>query len=138
VQPTPSTRSSDTGVRTVAVAIAWCGAVLAALTIAFGLASLTGEPLRGSALVATDAALPDAALTYSDAPEAGRFFDARDTVTVSVPWSMSVTEFLALYHLENNADARTALRDQLGANAGDRLEKGAQVSFRLTERRPGQ
>jgi hypothetical protein len=58
-------------------------------------------------------------------------------VTVAVPWSMTVAEFLALYHLENNADARRALRDQLAAGTdADRLEAGAAVSFRLTERSP--
>jgi hypothetical protein len=137
VQSTPSPRSPEAGARSIVVALAWTGAVLAALTVAFGLASLAGEPVRASALVATDAPLPDAALTYADAPDAGRFFDARDTVTVTVPWNMTVAEFLALYHMENNADARRALREQHAADGeADRLEAGTEVSFHLTERSP--
>lgn len=120
----------------VALALVWLGAVLAALTIALGLASLAGAWTRSGLLVPEEAPLPETALTYTDAPDAGRFFDTRDTVTVTVPWPMTVAEFLALYHLENNAGARQALREQLAVRSdADPLERGAQLSFHLTERR---
>lgn len=121
--------------RIVVLALAWVAAALAALTIALGVSRLAGATARDGALVLAEAPLPEDGLTYSDAPDAGRFFDARDTVTVSVPWPMTVAEFLSVYHLENNADARRALREQLGAESDAHpLARGAEVTFHLTVR----
>lgn len=111
------------------------GAVLAAgLLLVLGLSALGGEAVRNALLVEVDHGLTGSEPTYSDAPaEAASFFADRDSVTVRVPWDMSVGEFLALYHLETNPSARAALRDQLGALAdGDPLREGDRVTLRLT------
>jgi hypothetical protein len=115
--------------------VAWAAVALAALTLALGLAALIGGSARGGALVLADAPLPEVGLTYSDAPDAGRFFDVRDTVTVTIPWPMTAAEFLSVYHLENNEDARRALREQLGAvTDAHPLARGDEVTFHLTVR----
>jgi hypothetical protein len=121
--------------RIAVLAIGWSAAVLAALTVALGTSRLFGDSAREGALVLADAPIPEDGLTYTDAPDAGRFFDARDTVTVTVPWPMTAAEFLSIYHLENNADARQALREQLGAESDAHpLAAGARVTFHLTVR----
>lgn len=129
----PAARS--TRARIAVLAAAWGAAVLAALTVALGMARLFGDAARDGALVLAEAPLPEDGLTYTDAPDAGRFFDARDTVTVTVPWAMSAGELLSIYHLENNADARRALREQLGAESDAHpLAAGETVTFHLTVR----
>jgi hypothetical protein len=137
VNKEPAAASPATARRTriAVLAIAWSAAVLAALTVALGVSRLFGEAAREGALVLAEAPIPGDGLTFSDAPDAGRFFDARDTVTVTVPWPMTAAEFLSVYHLENNADARRALREQLGAESDAHpLAAGAAVTFHLTVR----
>lgn len=127
----PTTRSRRALIVLAAVAVA-----AAALSVALGLSRVVGAPLRGSTLVMQEQTPPDIALNYTDAPAAGAFFDARDTATVRVPWDMTVAEFLSFYHLQNNPDARRALREQLdAAEDADRLAEGAEVTFHLTARR---
>ena len=122
--------------RRVLVTLASVGAVAAALSVALGLSTLVGPSLRSSALVMEEAPPPDLALNYTDAPAAGPFFEARDTVTVRVPWDMTVAGFLSFYHLDNNPDARRALREQLDAGQdADLLREGDEVTFNLTARR---
>lgn len=103
-----------------------------------GLAALAGEAVRNAVLVEVDRSLAGSEVAYSDAPaEAAAFFDARDTVVVRISRDMTVGEFLALYHLETNASARAALRDQLGAAAeDDLLREGDRVRLNLTLTRP--
>jgi hypothetical protein len=108
------------------------------LITALGLSALLGEGFREAVLVEVDVSPAGAEPTFSDAPlEAARFFADRDTVTVSIPRDMTVSEFLALYHLENNEAARTAIREQVGAaSPGDLLREGDRVTVPLTLRRP--
>ncbi len=109
--------------------------VLALLGV-FGLAKLLGVPVRRAAFIADRASAPAAELRYTEAPQSAAFFEDRDSVTVRVPWDMSVGEFLSLYHLENNASARAALERQLGASRiKDPLREGDEISFRLTATR---
>lgn len=124
--------------------LAWSDLALWILALAvgsmttLGLAALLGEDLRTAVLVEVDRELAGSEVSYSDAPaEAARFFAERDSVQVRVPRDMSVAAFLSLYHLETNASARAALRDQLGAVADeDVLREGDVVSFDLTLTRP--
>lgn len=106
----------------------------AGLILALGLASLLGDPIRDAVLVQVDRSPVGSQPSYSDAPrEAATFFARRDTVRVRVPRDMTVSEFLGLYHLETNAAARAALRDQLGAVAdGDLLREGDRVTITVT------
>ena len=106
------------------------------LVVVLGAAAALGEPVRRAALLSLDEEPPADPLPLSDtAPEAAAFFLERDSVTVRVPWDMTVAELLTLYHLENNASARQALRDRFGAvEATDRLVEGAELSFVLTAR----
>lgn len=116
-------------------AMAMGAALLAGGLIAvLGVASLVGEGVRSAVLVEVDRSPVGSQPSYSDAPaEAAAFFARRDTVRVRVPRDMTVGEFLALYHLETNTAARTALRDQLGAVAdGDVLREGDRVTLTLT------
>lgn len=107
------------------------------LVATLGLASLLGERVRSAVLVEVETT-PPGPLSFHDAPEeAARFFALRDTVTVRVPRDMTVSDFLALYHLETNAGARAALREQLGAAAADDpLREGDRVRLPLTLSRP--
>jgi hypothetical protein len=109
-------------------------------TVVLGLAVLLGEPVRSAALLSDRAAVPEEAARYAEAPRSAAFFAGRDSVHVRVPWDMTVGEFLTLYHLENNANARAALERQLGVRARDAyLREGDEVSFRLTTSRgPGE
>jgi hypothetical protein len=121
--------------RPLLAAIVLAGSALA-LVVVLGLAALLGDHVRGAVLIADRNAPPAPALTYTDAPQSAAFFEARDSVTVRIPWDMTVSEFLSLYHLENNAAARAALARDLGASArDDLLREGDEVSFRLTARR---
>lgn len=133
----PGDGSGDPG-RTVRI-LATGGLVMAGLVVVLGVASLVGEPVRNAVFVETDVSPVGSELSWSDAPaEAARFFSDRDSVRVRVPWDMSVSEFLSLYHLETNPSAREALRDQLGASAPeDPLREGDEVTFTLTQPRPG-
>lgn len=108
-----------------------------AVATALGVAALLGEGFRGAVLVEVETGPAGSLPAYSDVPaEATRFFADRDTVAVRVPRDMTVADFLALYHLENNRAAREALRDQLGAAApSDRLREGDRVTLPLTLRR---
>ena len=110
-------------------------AVLVAVVV-FGVAALLGEPVRRAAILSLDDAPPNEPLRLSDAsPEAAAFFLERDSVEVIVPWDMTVSELLALYHLDNNASARKALEEQLGATEGtDPVRQGDAFSFVLTAR----
>jgi hypothetical protein len=101
-------------------------------------ASLLGEDVRNAVLVEVDRGLAGSEVSYSDAPaEAALFFAERDSVTVRVPRDMTAGEFLALYHLETNASARGALRDQLGVLSDtDPLREGDRVTLDLTLTRP--
>ena len=112
-------------------------AVLLGVVTALGVAALLGEGFREAVLIEVETSPVGAEPTYSDAPrEAARFFADRDTVSVVVPRDMTVADFLALYHLENNRAAADALRDQLGAAApGDLLREGDRVTLPLTLRR---
>ncbi|MGH7555390.1 MAG: hypothetical protein ACREMQ_20505 [Longimicrobiales bacterium] len=111
-----------------------CSALV--LTAVLGIATLLGSRVREAALIADPSAEPAATLRYTDAPHSASFFDERDSVSVRVPWDMTVSEFLSLYHLENNADARAALERQLGmSRPEDLLKEGDQVAFRLTATR---
>jgi hypothetical protein len=120
--------------RSNAIAVAAAAAVVAvALTAVLGLQTLLGDTVRDAALIEVAASAPDAVLAYTDAPDGELFFADRDSVTVRVPWDMTVGDFLSLYHLENNASARTALAEQLNARGDEaRLKKGDEVGFRLT------
>lgn len=130
--------TSSPGGRRARIAVlgfAWAAALLAALTVALGVSRLFGDAARDGALVLAEAPIPEDGPTYTDAADAGRFFEARDTVTVTVPWPMTAAELLSLYHLENNVDARRALREQLGAESDEHpLSAGAEVTFHLTVR----
>jgi hypothetical protein len=111
-----------------------CSALV--LTAVFGIATLIGSPVRTAALITDPTAEPAATLRYTEAPQSASFFDDRDSVNVRVPWDMTVGEFLSLYHLENNADARASLERQLGVSrAEDLLKEGDEVAFRLTATR---
>lgn len=114
------------------------GSTLAAsgAVLAFGAAALVGEPLRRAAILHLDDAPPSRPVPLSDAtPAAATFFLERDSVTVVVPWDMSVRELLGLYHLDNNVSARDALETQLGVARGDdRVREGQVFSFVLTVR----
>jgi hypothetical protein len=109
---------------------------VAALSLLLGLSRFAGASVRDNAQLLVRAPMPDAAPNYSDLPRGGALFEDRDSVTIVVPRSMRVSEFLSLYHLENNASARSALERQLGASAWDDvLEKDARVTLRLTRGR---
>jgi hypothetical protein len=119
----------------------WAGALLTlavGLLVVLGLAALVGEDVRNAVLVEVDRGLAGSEVSYSDAPaEAALFFAERDSVTIRVPWEMTAGEFLALYHLETNASARGALRDQLGVSSDtDPLRAGDRVTLALTLTRP--
>jgi uncharacterized membrane protein len=131
-QPDRTPVTGDRPSRAIAVA-AGAALVAVALTAVLGLQKLLGDTVRDAALIEVPATAPDAALTYTDAPDGEVFFADRDSVTVRIPWDMTVGDFLSLYHLENNASARTALAEQLSARGDEaRLKKGDEVGFRLT------
>jgi hypothetical protein len=104
-----------------------------------GLASLLGAGIRRAVLINVDVSPAGSEPAFTDAPEeAARFFADRDSVTVRIPWDMTVADFLGLYHLETNPSARAALRNQLGAVAdSDILREGDRVTVNLTATRPG-
>ena len=110
--------------------------VMLGFVVVLGAAAAIGEPVRRAALLSLDDEPPVESLPLSDtSPEASSFFLERDSVTLRVPWDMTVAELLTLYHLENNTSARQALRDRFGAvEAGDRLQEGSELSFVLTAR----
>ncbi|MGH7504794.1 MAG: hypothetical protein ACRELX_04055, partial [Longimicrobiales bacterium] len=68
--------------RRILAALASVAVVTASLTVTLGLSTLIGGWARASALVTEERPAPQVALTYTDAPDAGPFFEARDTVTV--------------------------------------------------------
>lgn len=123
----------------------WLEPMAGALVVAvgvllfLGLASLLGPSIRRAVLVEVDVSPAGSEPAFTDAPvEAARFFADRDSVTVRIPWDMTVADFLGLYHLETNPSAREALRAQLGAVAdADVLREGDQVTVTLTTTRPG-
>lgn len=133
VPPSEDTPSSPPLLRVVGV----LAALALGLVTALGVATLLGEDFREALLVEIDTDPAGAELAYSDAPrEAARFFEDRDTVSVRVARDMTVADFLELYHLQNSAAARDALREQLGAVAPeDLLREGDRVTLPLTLRR---
>ncbi|HEX9885001.1 MAG TPA: hypothetical protein VGA70_00860 [Longimicrobiales bacterium] len=119
------------------LAIGLVGALGILLSLAF--ASLLGPRVRRAVLVEVDVSPVGSEPAFTDAPgEAARFFADRDSVTVRIPWDMTVADFLGLYHLETNPSAREALRTQIGAVAdADVLREGDEVTLTLTATRPG-
>lgn len=132
---TPPSADSRPLSRAAALGVtAACSAL--SVTVVLGLATLLGARLRDHGLIADRAAAAPTSLSFTDAPRSAAFFEARDSVTVRVPWDMTLGEFLSLYHLENNAGARAALQRRLGVAASDDvLREGEEVSFGLTARR---
>lgn len=117
------------GVYAVVVVAAGIG-----LVVAQGLASVVGDWARRGALVSVRTDPAGSVPRYSDATAgAAAFFAERDTVAVHIPYDMTVEHFLSLYHQVNNAGARRALREQLGAaNDSDWLRAGDRVTVPLT------
>lgn len=126
-QPVASPAGPATGAVTV-------GLLAGGLILSLGLAALLGDGVRRAVLVEVERSPLGSRPSYTDAPaEAAAFFARRDTVRARVPRDMTVGDFLALYHLETNAAARAALRDQLGAGAdGDVLREGDEVTLTVT------
>lgn len=120
----------------------WRGAVPAlllalAIVLALGAARGLGDPVRRAALIETRTSPPETGLEFSDSPaEAVRFFADRDEVTIRIPRDMTVADLLALYHLGNRPDVRSALREQLNASDdADLLREGEELTIRLTPAR---
>ena len=122
------------------------GLVWAALAVLLGVGGMAtlmtvartvGPDLRGVAMVETSVNPVGSVVPFDDAsPEAASFLAARDSAEVTVPWTMTVGEFLGLYHLENSQSARTALEEQLGVvNEDEVLREGSAVSLVLTPER---
>lgn len=124
--------------RVPAAVVVGIGAFVVGLVAVLGLASLVGEPVRNAVLLETDVSPADSELRFSDAPaEAAAFFAVRDSVSVRVPWDMTVGDFLAVYHLEAHDGVREALGSQLGAWAlDDPLREGERVRLALNLTRP--
>ncbi len=135
-RPAPSVAEADAaGGRTALLSVlGWLALLAGGLILSLGMASLVGARVRSAALVDVDRSPVGSVPSYSDAPRAAlAFFARRDTVTVRVSRDMTVADFLALYHLETNASARAALRDQLGAVAdADLLREGDEVTLTVT------
>jgi hypothetical protein len=108
-----------------------------AVVLALGVARGLGATVRRAALIETRLSPPESGLEFSDSPaEAVRFFAERDEVTIRIPRDMTVAELLALYHLGNRPDVRTALREQLNASDdADLLREGEELTIRLTPTR---
>lgn len=108
-----------------------------AVVLVLGAARGLGEGVRRAALIETRTSPPETGLEFSDSPaEAVRFFAERDEVTIRIPRDMTVAELLALYHLGNRPDVRSALREQLNAtDETDLLREGEELTIRLTPAR---
>jgi hypothetical protein len=120
--------------RFLAVAL---GLALAALlwVVLDAVAGAAGPGLRAAAMVHTDTRAAGSRVTFDDASrEAAAFLGDRDSVSVVVPWDMTLDELLRLYHLENNASARQSLVDAVGGPLapGDRVPEGTRIRFALT------
>lgn len=108
--------------------------ILATAVVLLGAARLWGPWLRDATLLSFETSPVESFPAYSDAPAAATgFFEGRDSAAVTVSRDMTLSEFLALYHLSNNQAARAALRDQLGVEAeGDELREGTRVVLPLS------
>lgn len=119
----PSSVASRTG-----VGVALTGILLLSLVLAAAL----GDSVRSAGLIITATDADSTSLEFADAPEEARaFFRSRDRLVIRVPRSMTRSEFITMYHLENAQGATEAL-DRLGARAPlDLLNEGDTVSIPL-------
>lgn len=97
-------------------------------------AGAVGPGFRTMAMVHVETSPVASAVAFDDASkEAGSFLVERDSVSLEVPWAMTVDRFLRLYHLENNQSAKSALEAQLGAVRPElMLVEGTRLKFALT------
>ena len=97
-------------------------------------AGAVGPGLRSGAMVYVETGARGSEVAFDDgSSEAALFLGARDSVSVVTPWEMTVDELLRLYHLENNASAREALSETVGASGpDDRVPSGTRLRFALT------
>ena len=103
-------------------------------TVIAASADAVGPGFRRAAMVQIETSPSGSTLAFDDATdEAGSFLIARDSVSIEVPWTMTVDQLLRLYHLENNQSAKLALEAQFGGvDLGQVLPEGTRLKFALT------